>query len=97
MSKQRLKIRFSGEEITPRAISTSELADVIAWYESALLHTIHRDNPNLKDTSIRISLTDIKEGSAQYYLEPNYQEESLVAANKINTVIKEGKANTLSL
>jgi len=95
MSKERLKIRFSGEGITPRAISASELADVIASYESALLHTIHRDNPNLKDASIRISLTDIKEGSAEYYLEPNYQEEILVAANKINTAIKEGKANTL--
>lgn len=95
MPSQNLKIKFEGQGISLGTISSNELADILSSYESALIHTIQKDNPELKDAPVFVSLTNVKEGSAEYLLSPTHKEVTLAAADRINVAIKERKTNTL--
>lgn len=81
-----LKFRVVGDKITPESISSNEFSKLITAYEDALIALFDKENPDKKELGY-ISVVGIKNESAGILFKPNYVDELLSAANKINDSI----------
>lgn len=90
---ERLKIKFTGNDINPSKVTANEFAKIVASYENALLAVIRKNNPNKSDLNF-ISIVDVKHESLTIEAEP-HTEVIKEAANEINVAIKSSKINRL--
>lgn len=91
--EERLKIKFTGNDIEPSKVTANEFAKVVAAYENALLAVIKKGNPKKKPVDF-ISIVSVKNESLTIEAEPNTNELK-EAANEINTAIKNKRINRL--
>lgn len=90
---ERLKIKFTGNEIEPSKVTANEFAKLVASYENALLSVLN--NGKAKKNSIDfISVVNVKNESLTIEAEPNTLEVK-EAANIINKAIKNRTFNKL--
>lgn len=90
---ERLKIKFTGNEIEPRKVTANEFAEIVASYENALLSVIKKNHPARQGIDF-ISIVDVKHESLTIEADPHTPDVK-EAANEINTAIKQGKVNRL--
>lgn len=90
---ERLKIKFTGNEIEPKKVTANEFAKLVAAYENALLSVINNGKPK-KNPIDFISVVSVKNESLTIEAEPNTSEIK-EAANKINKAIKNKSFNRL--
>ncbi|MCF6133442.1 hypothetical protein [Flavobacterium wongokense] len=90
---ERLKIKFTGNEIEPSKVSANEFAKIVACYENALLAVINKKHPARNGIDF-ISIVEVKHESLTIEADPHV-DEIKEAANEINTAIKNNKVNFL--
>lgn len=90
---ERLKIKFTGNDIEPTKVTANEFAKIVACYENALLAVAKKNHPN-KDNSNFISIVSVKHESLTIEADP-HTEIIKEAANEINVAIKNKKTNKL--
>jgi hypothetical protein len=90
---ERLKIKFTGNNINPSKVSANEFAKVVASYENALLSVINKNNPARKGIDF-ISIVNVKHESLTIEAEPHTVDVK-DAANEINIAIKKNRVNKL--
>jgi hypothetical protein len=82
-----IEMCFRGEGITPDNLKASEIADLIASYEDALLCIIARNNPEINLEEVFVSLVGIEENSVHLKFKPKVLGIVLSAAIVINSAI----------
>ncbi|AXP80919.1 hypothetical protein CJ739_1834 [Mariniflexile rhizosphaerae] len=90
---ERLKIKFTGNEIDPSKVTANEFAKIVASYENALLSVANKINPARKGIDF-ISVVNVKHESLTIEAEP-HTIQIKEAANEINTAIKQNRVNRL--
>ncbi|WP_148560738.1 hypothetical protein [Zobellia galactanivorans] len=90
---ERLKIRFTGNEIEPSKVTANEFAKLVASYENALLSVLNNGKPK-KNSVDFISVVSVKNESLTIEAQPHTLEVK-EAANTINKAIKNKTFNRL--
>jgi hypothetical protein len=90
---ERLKIKFTGNNIEPAKVTANEFAKVVAAYENALLAVIRKNHPARNGIDF-ISIVNVKNESLTIEAEP-HTEDVKEAANEINIAIKNRKTHRL--
>ncbi len=88
-----LKIKFTGNDIEPSAVTANEFAKIVMAYENALLAVIKKNHPARVGIDF-ISIVKVKNESLTIEADP-HTDDIKEAANEINTAIKEKKVNRL--
>ncbi len=90
-----IELSFRGEGIRPDNLKASEVADLIASYEDALLNIIGRDHPEINLDEVFISLIQIDENSVHLKFKPKVVGTIIAAAIAINTALNTNQYATL--
>jgi|TARA_Y100000310_G_C20704425_1_gene834075 hypothetical protein len=90
---ERLKIKFTGNDIEPSKVTANEFAKLVASYENALLAVIKKNAPGRQGIDF-ISVVEVKNESLTIEADPHTKDVK-EAANEINTAIKQKKINRL--
>lgn len=90
---EKLKIKFTGNEIEPTKVTANEFAEIVSSYENALLAVIKKNHPARQGIDF-ISIVNVRHESLTIEADPHTYD-VIEAANEINTAIKENKINKL--
>lgn len=93
---EKLKIKFTGNNIEPNIVSANEFAKVVTAYENALLAVLKKNKSGSKLNNQFISIVNIKHESLTIEASP-HTEDIKAAANEINTAIKTSRINRLPI
>ncbi|MGM9508133.1 hypothetical protein ACS5NO_10410 [Larkinella sp. GY13] len=90
-----LELRFTGSGITPASIKAKESSKLLLGLEDALLAVVKRDNPDINLDEIYLSITSIRNQSADYGLTPSIKSVFVAALLSVSASLESGSLDDL--
>jgi hypothetical protein len=94
-NKDILEFKLTGKEQNPRSISLKHALELLKAYEEALIEIVSREQPALDLAQLRLSLVDIKEGSARFILLPSLKRAFFSASTFLSDAVNSGDLSEL--